>query len=506
MVAGGPPPSIAQTGMSELQRRRWRVLLVTSVGAFMGPLDASIVAVALPAIGPSLHLSFTEALWVQAAYLLAIAIFLIPAGRIADMRGRLRFYMLGVVIFALASLGAALSPNGTWLITARTIQGIGGALLGATSAAVVTAVFPPQERGRALGINVMAVYIGLTAGPPLGGLLVTHLSWHWIFLVNVPVAIITLAAGWDLLGAEARDRIGSSRGRLADVDFIGAALLGLTLAALFVPLTFSLFWGWTKPVTIGLLAASAVFLVVFILVEDRVAHPILDLDLVRKNRLFAAANFAALLNYMAMYGIAVFTALFLEIVQGRSAQAAGFILLAEPLIMAALSPLSGRLSDRLGSRLLATSGMVLVAWGMAQLALLPTDASLRRTLLALVTLGLGMAAFSAPNTSAVMGSVRRSQLSLASGFLGTMRVVGQGVSVTLLGAVVASHLGANGGQVILGHGGVGKATALAYAEGYRQAMFLGAALALVGAGVSLVRGARTPAASSPDAPAGPAGS
>jgi EmrB/QacA subfamily drug resistance transporter len=496
---------------SELQRRRWRVLLLTSVGAFMGPLDASIVAVALPAIGPSLHLSFTEALWVQASYLLAISIFLIPAGRIADMRGRLRFYMLGVVIFGLASVAAALSPSGSWLIIARTVQGIGGALLGATSAAVVTAVFPPQERGRALGINVMAVYIGLTAGPPLGGLLVTHLSWHWIFLVNAPIALVTLATGWNLLGAEARDRaaVVGGHGALADVDILGASLLGLMLATLFVPLTFSLVWGWTSVATIGLLIVSGVSLVAFILVENRVAHPILDLDLVRKNRLFAAANFAALLNYMAMYGIAVFTALFLEIVQGRTAQTAGFILLAEPIIMAALSPVFGRLSDRLGSRLLATTGMVLVAVGMAQLALLPTDASLQRILVALVTVGLGMAAFSAPNTSAVMGSVPRSQLSLASGFLGTMRVVGQGVSVTLLGAVAASHLGADGGRVILSHGAVGQATALAYAQGYRQAMLLGAALALVGAGVSLVRGAKPAAHVAPgapaDAPTGPGG-
>lgn len=484
--------------------------MLTSVGAFMGPLDASIVAIALPAIGPSLHLSFTEALWVQASYLLAISILLIPVGRLADMRGRLRFYMVGVVIFGLASLGAALSPSGSWLIAARSVQGIGGALLGATSAAIVTSVFPPQERGRALGINVMAVYIGLAAGPPLGGLLVTHWGWHWIFLVNVPIAIATLVTGWDLLGAETRDRAAvGARGALRDLDVVGALLLGLTLAALFVPLTFSLFWGWGSAATIGLLAASAIFLVAFIMVEDRVAHPILDLDLVRKNRLFAAANLAALLNYMAMYGIAVFTALFLEIAQGRTAQQAGFILLAEPIIMAALSPVFGRLSDRLGSRLLATSGMVLVAGGMAQLALLPIAASLQRIVVALATVGLGMAAFSAPNTSAVMGSVHRSQLSLASGFLGTARVVGQGVSVTLLGALAASHLGPNGGRVIFSHGAVSRATGLAFAQGYRQAMFLGAALALVGACVSLVRGAKTTPSAVPavraDTATGPGG-
>ncbi len=202
---------------TELYQRRWRVLVMTAIGTFMTPLDSSIVSVALPAIGPHLHLSYTEALWVQAAYLLVISILLIPVGRLADMHGPLRFYMMGTILFGLASIGAALSFNGSSLIVARSIQGAGGALMFSTSAAILTSVFPGKERGRVLGLNVMVAYLGLTLGPPIGGLIVSHTSWRWIFLLNVPVALLTLLVGWNLLPAERRDRAAliARRGRLA---------------------------------------------------------------------------------------------------------------------------------------------------------------------------------------------------------------------------------------------------------------------------------------------------
>jgi MFS family permease len=222
---------------SELQQRRWRVLVIASVGVFMATLDSSIVAVALPVIGPQLRLTYSEALWVQAAYILIITVLLIPVGRLAERYGLMLVYALGVLLFGLFSVVAALSPNGLFLVFARVFQGIGGALLFTTSAAIVTAAFPPGERGRALGLNVMAATIGLTLGPPLGGLIVTHLGWRWIFLLNAPVAVATLIAGWDLLGAERRDRTnehtrtGVERGS-SRIDAFGAALLGATLAAL----------------------------------------------------------------------------------------------------------------------------------------------------------------------------------------------------------------------------------------------------------------------------------
>ena len=418
------------------------------------------------------------------------------------------------------------------MIVGRCIQGAGGAFMFATSVGIVTAAFPARERGRALGLNTMATYLGLTLGPVIGGVIVTHASWRWIFFINVPVAIVTLAAGWTLVGVERRDRradqaraqaavtdgpgvtsgaaapsggaaafsaapasgpaapvaAGSMPRTSRRVDIYGAVLLGGALAVLFVPLTFSVFWGWGSPRTIGLLVAAVVLFVVFAIVEDRVREPMLDLDLLRKNRVFASANSAALLNYMGVFAVTTLTAVFLEIVQGRSPQQAGLVMLAQPVIMVVLSPFTGRLSDRVGSRLLATIGMTLIAVGMIQLAFIST--SMGRVLLALGTIGLGMACFSAPNISAVMGSVDRSQLGLASGFLSTMRFTGQGISMALLGGIAAWKLGSEGGRIILlGETGSG-ASAAAFADGFQVAMLVGAALVLVGAAISWTAKAR----------------
>jgi len=462
--------------------RRWALLALTCVGAFMAPLDGSIVAVALPSMGPELHLSFAASMWVQAAYLLAMAILLIPLGRLADQGDRLRYYMAGIAIFTVGSLTAALSGSAASLVLSRVVQGAGGALLSATSAAIVTAVFPGEERGRALGINVMAVYLGLSVGPPLGGLLVDHLGWPWIFLVNLPVGAAAFVWGWTLLRPREQ-----ARAQAPKADLMGAALLGAFLVCLIVPLTFSADWGWRAPAVWILLGLAPLALAAFLRVESRAPAPLVDLDLLRRNRLFAAANLAALLNYCALYAISVLTAVHLQLVLGHPARVAGWVMLGQPLMQAGLSPLSGRLSDRMGSRTLATAGMVIVAAGMVLLGLMGRDASILRVVAALALVGLGMAAFSAPNTSAIMGSVERRQLSVASAFLGTMRVTGQALSVGVLGSIAASRLGPGGWNLLLRHTG-GNAAATAYAWGYQAAMLAGAGLALMGAWASMTRG------------------
>jgi MFS family permease len=257
-----------------------------------------------------------------------------------------------------------------------------------------------------------------------------------------------------------------------------------------VPLISVPFWGWLSPLTLGLLGGFVVLLALFILVENRVRDPLLDLDLVRKNRVFAAGTVAALLNYAAVFGITAFTSVFLQIVEGLSPQRAGLYLLMSPLFMAGLSAPFGRFSDRIGQRTPATGGMLLVAAGTAQLGLLPSPAPIWRVLLALATVGIGMAAFSSPNTSSVMGCVKRSQLSLASGFLGTMRTAGQGISIGLLGAIAASSLGPTGGKVLFLGEKASEAAAESFSVGYRTAMLVAAGLAFVGAMVSMVRGPR----------------
>ena len=473
--AGTTPPQA-----QGLYNVRWRILAVTFVGAFMSPLDGSIVSVALPKIGPALRLSFSESIWVQAAYLLALTIFLVPVGRLADAHGRIRFYLLGAALFGATSLLSALSPNATWLIVARALQGVSTAFLSSTSVALVTAAFPREERGRALGINVMAVYLGLSLGPLLGGIIVDHLGWKWIFLVNIPICLATISAGWGLLSAQETTE---ERG----LDWLGTLLLAAGLSPLMIGLSFAPVWGWSSMQTLLPEIVGLGLLASFVFFEHHTATPLIDPELFFTNRLFAAANLAALLNYTAFFAATVLTAVFLEVTQHRSAQVAGLLLVSQPLVMSLLSPAAGRLSDRVGSLLLSSSGMVIIAAGMAALATVSDTAPPWRIAGTLALSGLGMAAFSSPNISAVMGSVDRSQLSLAASVQGTMRFLGQTLSLAFLGALAASRLGAEGGRVLF-MGAAPASAAAAYAQGFRVAMLAGAAIALLGAAVCLVRG------------------
>ena len=483
-------PALSRITVDQLHERRWELLAVTSVGAFVTPLQAAIVAVALPAMGPALHLSFAAAIWVQAVFLLAMAVLLIPLGRLADQYGRVHFYLAGIVVFSVGSLLCGLSTSALWLILSRIVQGAGAALLSVTSAAIVTAVFPPQERGRALGYNVMAVYIGLSIGPPLGGFLVDAVGWRWIFFVNIPIGIVVLVWGWLLLPRGEREQRAAPR-----PDYAGAALLGAFLICLLVPLTFAPEWGWASARSLSLLALSALSFLAFVAVQLRVSDPVLDLGLVLHNRLFAAANLAALLNYMALSAISLLTAIFLEVVQGRSAATTGWLMLSAPVMQVLLSPSAGRLSDKVGSRVLTTTGMLLTAAGMVMLAAMPATAGVPLIVASLAVTGMGLAAFSAPNVSAIMGSVQRRQLGIASAFLATMRVTGQALSVAVLGGIAAGQLGAVGGRLLLTRhvgGALAQDAVRSFIYGFRLAMITGAALAAVGAAVSLTRGPHGP--------------
>ena len=481
--------------VSELSRRRWRLLVIASIGVFMATLDSSILAVALPSVSSDLHLSFSEALWVQVSYLLVVTILLIPAARWGQRRGMFFVYWLGNLLFGVFCVAVALSFNGTFMIVARVFQAVGAAFIVSTSAALVTAAFPPSERGRALGLNMMGSTMGQTFGPPLGGLIVAHLGWSWIFFIKVPVAAAVLVAGWDLLAAERRDRAAvaalgagdtSPAGRLP-IDYQGAALLGALLAALFIPLIFSPLWGWANVRTIAPLAAVLVVAAVFSYTENRSADPILDLRLFKRSRVFLTSNIASLLYMAASYGVTIFTAVFLEVVQGRSAQMTGLILLIQPAVASIGTPLAGRLSDRLGPHGLSAAGMLVTAAGTVQLAMLSVSASAGTVVAALATLGLGVAIFSTPNFSAIMGSVDRSQLGVASGMFTTSRFCGMGISIAILGAIAASRLGPDGGRVILLGAQAGVSNAAAFTAGYRDAMLVGTGIAVAGALVSLVR-------------------
>lgn len=471
-------------GTHAIQDRRWLVLWVTCVGAFMSPLDFSAVSVALPSMGRDVHLSFAEALWVQAGYLLTYTLMLVPSGRAADQLGRLRVWRTGIAVFAATSLLTGISVDNAWLLVSRSLQGIGAGMMTGTATALVSTVFPAGERGRAIGINVTAVYLGLSTGPLIGGLLVSSLGWRWVFFVNVPVAAITLLAARRLYDPDRRS------GR-PQIDIPGTALLTVGLGCLLTALTFGAAWGWSSTLVVGLFVIAGVALAVFAVVEQHVPLPVLDLGLFRRSRVFAAANAAALLNYTAMFGSIALTAIALEVSAGESPIATGAILIVQPVVMVCLSPFAGRLSDRIGSRLLCTGGMLFVALGLALLSIVPDGMPLTNVLPALVVIGVGMAMFSSPNTTAAMNAAPPDALGVAAGVLTTMRSLGQSMSIALLGAITAAQLGADGGKVLLG-GAAPAHSGAAYLDGYRTAMAVGAGIAIIGAAVSLTRGARPP--------------
>jgi EmrB/QacA subfamily drug resistance transporter len=468
---------------------KWIVLAITCIGALMGPLDSTIVSVSLPTISQSLHMDYATSVWVPTAYLVTLASLLLTAGRWSDMKGRKPLFILGFVVFVLGSLPCSIAQDGVQLIAFRIVQGVGAAFIMATSTAIITAAFPPQERGKALGINTMSVYIGLTLGPPLGAFLTGALGWQSIFWVNVPIGITVIAlAAWKL--AEPVRELRARR-----FDIAGAVTFGIALVSLLIALTIGEEVGWTALPVVALAILSLFSIALFLFIESRKGREaMLDLELVTKNRLFAFANISTLLNYTAYFGIAFVLSFFMQRVLGYSLYLTGLVLLSMPLVMSILSPISGWASDRLGSRVLASGGMALVGVGLLLLSTLDQNASTLTLLAFLIVVGVGMGLFSSPNTSAVMGCVRKEQLGVASGTLATMRTVGQSLSLAVMGAVMAvATSSAVVSQLFSGSADItSPLVADEFIVGMSLAFQVAAVIAFIGAATSLARGKAGP--------------
>jgi EmrB/QacA subfamily drug resistance transporter len=413
---------------------KWIILLVTTIGAFMSPFDGSVVTIAIPSMASSIKLGLESTVWVPLAYLLLLTLLLINVGRLADLHGRKRFYTLGFALFTVGSILCGLSTSDMQLISFRALQGVGAAFIAANSTAIVTEVFPTEGRGRALGINTMAVYTGLTVGPVLGGALVQTFGWRSIFFVNVPIGILVIT----LVTLKLRQNPPNVLG--AKFDLPGAATLSVALAASLIVLTLGGIYGWFSVAALILAVLSVAMFLLFLRIERLSPFPTLDLSLLSKNRLFAAANATAFLSYIAVIGVTLTIAIYLETIKGLSPETAGLYLTAQALPMALFSPLSGWLSDRFGSRTLSTVGMGCVTLGLLLFSGLNAESSGLDVILRLIFVGIGFGLFSSPNTSAVMGSVRQEKLGVAAGTLGTMRFMGQSIGLAMLGAVMATTL------------------------------------------------------------------
>lgn len=410
--------------------RRRLVLVITTLGSFLTPFMSSSINIALPAIGREFGLNPKLLGWVASSFLLAAAVFLVPFGKLADIRGRKRIFGWGVGLYALMSFLSAAAPSAPLLIAFRAGQGLGGAMMFSTAVALLTSVYPPSERGKALGINTAATYVGLSLGPFGGGFLTQDLGWRSIFIVNgvlgtllVVLVVTALRGEWAGERKEKFDAVGAS--------IFALFLLGLMYGLSLLPTTAGF----------GILLAGIAAGALFVAWELRADFPVLNINLFRRNTVFAFSNLAALINYSATFAVTYFLSLYLQYVKGLSPREAGFVLVIQPVIMAAFSPLTGRLSDRVEPRLLASVGMGLSAVGLALFAFLTTGTTTAHVAAGLALLGSGFALFSSPNTNAVMSSVDRRSYGVASATLGTMRLTGQMLSMGLAILIMSLSLG-----------------------------------------------------------------
>lgn len=405
-------------------------LIVASLASFLTPFMGSSINVALPAIGDEFHMNAVILGWVQTAYLLSSAVLLVPVGRIADIAGRRKVFLYGVVLYALSSLLCGVSPSAGMLIAARVLQGVSGAMMFGISIAILTSVYPPEERGAALGINTASVYIGLSLGPFVGGLLTQQIGWHSIFLVHVPMGLLLVL----LVLLKLKGEWVEARG--AKFDVIGSAAYSAGL--LLILYGFSLLPSESGIAAVG---AGLAGLAAFILWERRVETPMLEINLFLRNRAFTFSNLAALINYSATFAITFLLSLYLQYIRGFSPQQAGTVLIAQPILMAVGSPFAGRLSDRVEPRIVASIGMAILVGGLVFFSFIDETTSLAAIVANLAVVGLGFALFSSPNTNAVMSSVERSVYGVAAGTLATMRMTGQALSLGLATMLLALYVG-----------------------------------------------------------------
>ncbi len=473
----------------------WWVLGTVSIGIFMATLDASIVNISLPTIMADFKASLAVSEWIVLSYLLVITGLLLPFGRLADMTGRKKVYRLGFVLFSLGSGLCALSQNPAQLIFFRALQAVGAAMLMSNSFAIITAVFPPEKRGRALGIMGTVVATGFTVGPSLGGFLVTAFGWRSIFYINVPVGLVGLIMTTTILNEQL---VSPTLGQKKSFDFLGAALIIIGLSALLLGLTTGQAGRWGTPLVVFELALAAFTLTLVPIWEAKTAQPLIDLTLFH-NRLFSFGNLAGFLSFLAISTNAFLMPFFLQLALGYSPLEAGLLMTPTALTIAVVAPISGWLSERTDPRILSTLGLAINSGALFWLSLLKVQSGYHDVLIRLVLLGIGQGLFQSPNNSSVMGSVSRHNLGIAGGFLSLMRSVGQVVGIALAGSILAGTMVNVTGQASLqalhaADSAAQRAPVLAaFMHGMYHAYLVAALICFLGMWTSLVRGKRDPA-------------
>jgi EmrB/QacA subfamily drug resistance transporter len=412
--------------------RKWYVMAATAMGIFLATIDGSIVNVALPTLVRAFDTTFAAVQWVVLAYLLTVTTLMLSIGRLGDMAGKKRIYAAGFVIFTTGSVLCGLSPAIGWLVGFRVLQAIGASMLMALGMAIVTEAFPPHERGKALGISGTMVSIGIVVGPVLGGLLIGALSWHWIFFVNLPVGIV---GTWMVLRFVPASRPTPGQ----QFDLAGAVTLFAALTALLLALNLGQQSGFGQPWVLGLLVFSLAVAILFVVIEIQSPQPMIDLRLFR-NTLFDVNLVTGFFTFVCTSGTIILMPFYLEDVLGYAPQAVGLMLAVVPIAVGITAPLSGSLSDRVGTRPMTVVGLISLVAGFAAVTTLQVDTTTLGYLLRFLPVGIGIGLFQSPNNSAVMGAVPRGRLGVASGLLSVTRTLGQTAGIAVMSAIWAGRV------------------------------------------------------------------
>jgi EmrB/QacA subfamily drug resistance transporter len=444
------------------ENRKWWTLVAVSFGLFMIMLDNTVVNVALPSMQRALKIDRAELEWVVNAYALTFGVLLLSGGKLADLLGRRRIFIVGLVIFTASSLVCGLATSAGLLIGARAVQAVGAAMMNPATLSIITTTFPPRLRGTAIGIWAGVSAMALAIGPLVGGILTEKVNWSWIFFINVPIGALGVLAA-RLFIDESRDTSAEQR-----LDLPGLLASGIGLFALTYALIATNHHAWTSTLVLSLFAVAAVSLAAFVLLELRQRIPMLDLSLFR-NATFAGSNTVMLLVGVAMFGIFFFNSLFIQNILGYSAIQTGATFLPMTCLIILVAPWAGRISDRIGPRWLMTVGMLFVTASLLLFAQLDRGSSFWAILPGLLAGGFGMALAMTPTTAAAMGSVPIDKAGVGSAVINSMRQVGGSLGIAILGAVVAAQI-----SVAIGNPRYPEQ----FVSGYHHALYVGAAITL----------------------------
>lgn len=470
------------------QTNKWQALGVVGVGIFIMAMNASMMNIAVPFIGAYFHSSMALVEWVLMSFLLVISTLLLTFGRLGDMFGFRKMYILGAVIFTVGTVLCGLASSIYLLIAFRVVQGIGAGMTMAVGPALITAVFPPTERGKALGLLGIFTAGALGFGPTLGGLLLKYADWRFLFYCSVPLGFIIIL--WAHLVLEPTPR------REQSFDLPGAVTVFFALGSLLLALSHGEEWGWTSGPILGLMCTAAVAFALFMWRELTCTAPMMELRFF-KNRLFSAATTSALLNFMVQYMVVFLLPFYFKDVLMLDAARAGLLLSSFPLVILVVGPLSGTLSDRIGSRGLSSFGMAVSAVSLLLLSRLTPQSHWTEIVWPLVLLGFGNGIFQSPNSSALMGSVPRTHLGIAAGILSTARNTGMVMGVAFAGVVFNHRLPAATAALAVTGVDQGQLAGLSFTTALHDTLLVGAAVAVAGMITSLVRGPRIAPVGSP---------